>query len=130
MDFTFLNSENVVIYALKYYSNPASHGMHEFHEDIDRIKYLKRLFKRYLAKGILKERLILNHLITLYNVFGPEPATRILFLRIESSLWPILKTFLVFLDYMPQRIEGIDGKQIISDNIALDQKLIERLRLI
>jgi hypothetical protein len=130
MDFSNITAENVLMYALKHYSNPACHGMHEFQEDVDRIKYLKRLFRRYLAKGVLKERLILNHLIVIYNVFGPEAGTRILFARLDEDLWPILKTFLVFLDFMPTRIEGIHSKAIISDHIGLDQKLIQRLRAI
>ena len=115
---------------MKHYDNPACHGVHEFTEDFDRIKYVKRLFKRYQLKGVLKERLILNHIIIVYNVFGVDAATRILFFRLEDDLWPILKTFLIFLDFMPERIMGIDGKDIISADIALDQKLIDKLRSI
>ena len=86
--------------------------------------------KRYNTKGILKDRLILNHLITLYNVFPIEPCTRILFFRLESSLWPILKTFLVFLDLMPLQVIGVRGDIIQTANIPLDNKLIIRLRAI
>lgn len=130
MEFTQLNNDNVLLYAMKHYDNPACHGIHEFTEDFDRIKYLKRLFKRYQQKSVLKERLILNHIIIVYNVFGVEAATRILFLRLEDDLWPILKTFLVFLNYMPERIHGIDGRDVISSDISLDQTLIEILRRI
>lgn len=130
MEFSQLTNDNILLYAMKHYDNPACHGVHEFTEDFDRIKYVKRLFKRYQLKGVLKERLILNHIIIVYNVFGVDAATRILFFRLEDDLWPILKTFLIFLDFMPERIMGIDGKDIISADIALDQKLIDKLRSI
>lgn len=130
MDFTQLTDDNIIMYAMKCYDNPACRGIGEFTEDFDRIKYVKRLFKRYQQKGVLKERLILNHIIIVYNVFGVEAATRILFFRLEPDLWYILKTFLVFLDYMPDRIRGIKGKDIFASNIGLDQKLIDKLRSI
>src|SRR4051812_15548796 len=116
MDFSNLDNDNILLYAMKHYDNPACHGMHEFNEDFDRIKYVKRLFKRYQTKEVLKERLILNHIIIVYNVFGIEPGTRILFFRLEEELWPILKTFLVFLNYMPDVVYGIEGKNIVSSN--------------
>lgn len=130
MDFSQLDNDNLLLYAMRYYDNPSSHGIHEFSEDFDRIKYVKRLFKRYQAKGVLKEQLILNHIMTVYNVFGVEPATRILFVRLEPDLWPILKTFLVFLSFMPERVYGINGQDVISDTIGMDQRLIDRLRKI
>jgi hypothetical protein len=128
MEFNQLTNDNILMYAMKHYENPHAQGVHEFTEDFDRIKYVKRLFKRYQLKGVLKERLILNHIIIVYNVFGVEAATRILFFRLESDLWPILKTFLIFLDFLPERIFGIDHKDIITADISLDSKLIERLR--
>lgn len=128
MEFNQLTNDNVLLYAMKHYDNPSSHGIKEFTEDFDRIKYLKRLFKRYQTKTVLKERLILNHLIVVFNVFGRDAAVRILFLRLEPELWPTLKTFLVSLNYMPERIYGVEGKDIISSDIALDLKLIEKLR--
>jgi hypothetical protein len=130
MDFSNLTNENFMLYAIKSYDNPACRGVHEFTEDIDRIKYIKRLFKRYQTKGVLKERLILNHIIILINVFGVEAGTRILFFRLEPDLWPILKTFLVFLSFMPERVLGIDGTDIISSDITLDTRLIAVLRSI
>lgn len=130
MEFTNLNNDNFILYAIKHYDNPACRGVHEFNEDLDRIKYIKRLFKRYQTKGVLKERLILNHIIVLYNVFGVEAGTRILFFRLEPDLWSILKTFLVFLSFMPEQVLGIDGTDIISSNIILDTKLITVLRSI
>ena len=128
MDFSNLTNDNIVLYAVKFYDNPACRGVHEFNEDLDRIKYIKRLFKRYMTKGVLKERLILNHIIVLYNVFGVESATRILFFRLEPDLWPVLKTFLVFLNFMPERIRGIEGKDIFSSDVALDNHLVTILR--
>jgi hypothetical protein len=128
MIFPQLTNENILLYAMKHYNNPAAQGIHEFAEDFDRIKYVKRLFKRYQLKTVLKERLILNHIIIVYNVFGPDAATRIFFFRLEPDLWPILKTFLVFLNFMPDRIYGIDGKDIVSSDITLDLQLIEKLR--
>lgn len=128
MTFSNLDNDNILMYAMKSYDNPHCSSVQEFTEDFDRIKYVKRLFKRYQAKGVLKERLILNHIITVYNVFGVEAATRILFFRLEADLWPILKTFLVFKDYMPEYIYGIEGQTIISSDIGLDQKLIVTLR--
>lgn len=128
MDFSNLTNDNIILYAIKHYDNPACRGVHEFNEDLDRIKYIKRLFKRYQTKGVLKERLILNHIIILYNVFGVEAATRILYFRLEEDLWPILKTFLVFLNFQPDRIIGINGTTIISSVITLDPMLIDVLR--
>jgi len=128
MDFSNLDNDNIIMYAMKHYDNPASHSVLEFNEDLDRIKYVKRLFKRYVTKTVLKERLILNHIITVYNVFGPDAATRILFFRLEEELWPTLKTCLIFLNFMPDRIQGIDGRDIISSDIALDTVLIAKLR--
>lgn len=136
MNFPQLTNENILMYAMKHYNNPAAQGIHEFAEDFDRIKYIKRLFKRYQLKTVLKERLILNHIIIIYNVFGVEAATRILFFRLESDLWPILKTFLVFLNYMPDRVFGVavdkdnNPKDIISSDITLDLPLVEKLRKI
>lgn len=130
MEFHNLTNDNIILYAAKVYDNPACRGVHEFNEDFDRIKYIKRLFKRYQVKGVLKERLILNHLIVIYNVFGVEPATRMLFLRLEEDLWGILKTFLIFLNYMPDYVYGVENKTIISSNIALDEDLIKKLRTI
>ena len=130
MDFTTLTNENIALYAIKHYDNPASKGIHEFTEDYDRVKYLKRLFKRYQTKGVLKERLILNHIIIVYNVFGVEAGTRILYFRLEKDLWSILKTFLIFLQNQPDIVYGIDGVDIRSSDIALDTALIERLRQI
>ena len=130
MEFLNLTNDNVLLYAMKHYDNPSCRGIHEFTEDFDRIKYVKRLFKRYQSKGVLKERLILNHITTIYNVFGIEAATRILFLRLEDDLWSVLKTFLIFLNNLSDTVHGINGKEIDAVKIPMDQKLVERLRKI
>jgi hypothetical protein len=124
-----LTEENYILYAMKNYDNPQCMGMREFQEDMARIVYLKRLFRRYKKSGVLRERLILNHIITLYNVFGMEAATRLLFFRIESDLHDILKTFLVFLEYLPSQQPKY---QLDADIIALriDNRVADRLRSI
>ena len=79
MNFFELNDENIIRFAMKNYDNPSCTGVDEFQEDFNRIKYIKRLFNRYQTSGTLRERLILNHIITIYNVFGMEASTRMLF---------------------------------------------------
>lgn len=101
--------------------------MSEFEGDIKRTKYLKRLFRRYKTTGYLKERLILNHIILLNNVFGAEPTSRILFYKIDERDYDILKTFLDFLRIMPDEVKGINGKTIYSSDIALDPKVAQIL---
>jgi len=124
-----LTEENYILYAMKNYDNPQCMGMREFQEDMARIVYLKRLFRRYKKSGVLRDRLILNHIITLYNVFGMEAATRLLFFRIEADLHDILKTFLVFLEYLPSQQPKY---QVDTDIIALgiDTRVADRLRRI
>jgi hypothetical protein len=125
--FDDLNDENFLIYAMKSYTSPHC-IMSEFEGDIKRTKYLKKLFRRYKISKDLKERLILNHLILLYNVFGVEPATRILFYRIDERDYDILKTFLIYLNYMPDKIVGINGKTIFSSEILIDMDVANILR--
>ena len=122
-----LNDDNFLIYAMKAYTSP-HYIMSEFESDIKRTKYLKKLFRRYKTSKILKERLILNHLILLYNVFSVEATTRILFYKIDERDYDILKTFLVYLNYMPTKIEGINGSDIISSNILINMDIAEILR--
>jgi hypothetical protein len=127
--FDDLNEDNFVLYAMKCYSTPNC-VMSEFESDIKRTKYLKRLFRRYKVTKSLKERLILNHIILLINVFGPEPTARILFYRIDVRDYDILKTFLLYLNILPKIIYGINGKNIITDDIPLDMHIAEALRKI
>lgn len=127
--FDDLNEDNFMIYAMKCYESPNC-VMSEFEGDIKRTKYLKRLFRRYKVTKTLKERLILNHIILLNNVFGPEVTSRILFYRIDERDYDILKTFLSYLGIMPEMIWGINGKNIRSADIPLDTNVAEILRTI
>lgn len=124
-----LNEGNVLLYAVKHYEKP-NYLTSEFDEDFKRIQYLQKLFHRYENKGELKDRLILNHLIVLYNVFGAEAACRMLFLKITKKHWTSLKTFLIYLNIMPDIVLAIDGSDILSSNIQLDEKIIHALRKI
>jgi len=127
--FDDLNEDNFMMYAMKCYESPNC-VMSEFEGDIKRTKYLKRLFRRYKVTKTLKERLILNHIILLNNVFGPEVTSRILFYRIDERDYDILKTFLLYLGIMPEMIWGINGKNIRSADIAVDMNIAEILRKI
>lgn len=122
-----LTDENFMIYAMKCYDSPNC-IMSEFEEDLKRIKYVKRLIKRYKTTGELKERLILNHIIILSNVFGTRNAVRMLFFRLDEQDYQILKTFLLFLGYMPDIIMGVKGKNINSHDVSVDLFVGKRLR--
>ena len=100
-DFKILTPETIDIFAKRHYDNRGA-GQEEFDDDMNRFKYLKRLFRKYDTSKDLKMRLIINHIIVLANVFGVDAATTLLFFKIEKSHWPILKAFLIFLRYMPE----------------------------
>tara|TARA_B100001559_G_scaffold251331_1_gene214920 strand:+ start:182 stop:550 length:369 start_codon:yes stop_codon:yes gene_type:complete len=102
VDFSTLTPENINMFAIKHYNNPSCVDEQEFLDDMKRFKYLKRLFRKYDTSKELKMRLIINHIIILANVFGVEAATTLLFFKIEKNHWSILKTFLIFLHYMPE----------------------------
>ncbi len=121
MRFDRLTKDNVLMFALKHYDNPQATSEKEFYDDMKRFKYLKRLFKKYSKSGILKERLIMNHIIVLANVFGPEAVKVLLFFKVDQIYWAQLKTFLIFLNYM----ENTELTQI-----SLDGGLLEALRKI
>ena len=124
-----LNNDNFMFYAMKAYESPKC-IMSEFEEDLKRIKYVKRLIKRYKATGEIKERLILNHIIILSNVFGITPTVRMLFFKLDKEEYEILKTFLLFLNFMPQMIKGLNGIDIKSSDISVDLFIGKRLRSI
>jgi len=113
--FEILNDKNIVIYQMRSYVNYNCHTLEEFTDDMKRFEYIKRLFYRYHNRGILKERLILNHLIVLYNVLDGEPCTRLLFFKIDGEYHYILKTFLLFIDRLPTRVD-VDGVNIKTIN--------------
>ena len=127
--FDDLNEDNFVMYAVKCYTSPSC-LMSEFEGDLKRTKYLKRLFRRYKATKVIKERLILNHIILLNNVFGLEATARILFFRIDEKDYDALKTFLLYLNLLPSEVKGIRGKTIVTDVIPVDMKIAEILRKI
>ena len=130
MIFDDLNEDNYLMYTMREYNNIQCTDIEEFYDDLKKIKYIKRLFNIYKNNGQLKERLILNHLIIFYNVFNVDAGTRILFYKIEKDFWPMLKTFLIFLDRMPDKIESIRGVTIRSSDIKLDDGIVTKLRSI
>lgn len=127
MSFDELSSENIMLFAVKSYDKPIC-IMSEFKEDMKRFNYLKRLFYRHRKVGEIKQQLIMNHLMVLYNVFGVEAATRLLFYKIAKEDYPALKTYLLFLSCMPERVKGIKGHDIISSEIPVDIKIANILR--
>ena len=127
MSFDDLNNDNVMLYAAKAYDRPNC-IMREFKEDMKRFNYLKRLFQRYRKLGELRERLIINHLVVLYNVFGVEVTTRLLFYKLNKEDYSALKTYLLFLNYMPIIIKGINGRDINSSDILIDDNITEVLK--
>mgnify|MGYP003652591321 CR=1 FL=1 len=119
--FDQLNDENLFLYAAKHYYKPNCIDAEEFYEDINRFKYLKRLINRYEETGILSERLILNHVIIIFNTFGIEPSLKMLEYKIEKRYWHVIKPFLIFLSY-------IRNDQYMG--IVMDPEVVNRLRKI
>ena len=101
MKFDELNEGNYQLFAIKFYDNPQALTYQDFEDDLKRIKYVKRLLKRYKNTGVLKTHLILNHLTVLFNVFG-EASVPLLFYNLEEDLWPAIKSFLMFLNRIPE----------------------------
>ena len=118
--FNNLTKDNIVLYAIKHYHNPSCEGINEFYDDMKRFKYIKRLFRKYKDSGVLKERLLLNHIIILNNLFGAEATSTLLFFKIEMDHWPALKSFMEFLNIMPEN----DLAHVKSDELVR-QKLLE-----
>lgn len=116
-----LNDNNFSLFAAKYYNNPNCTDILEFHDDLNRIKYVKRLLKGYSESGELKERLVLNHLITLYNVFEPQACTKMLVFKLPEHV-SVLKSFLSYLGVWQERITelGPDNEVINSKDIESD----------
>ena len=100
-DFKILTPETIDIFAKRHYDNPSDVNNEEFEDDMKRFKYLKRLFRKYESSKEFKARLIVNHIIILANVFGIDAATTLLFFKIDKQHWGMLKTILIFLNYMP-----------------------------
>ena len=95
-----INANNVVMYSIHHYNNPQCEGEKEFEDDLKRFKYIKRLLRKYHETGILKERLLLNHMIVLHNVFGSDAVATLLLYKIQEEYWPTLKSFLLFLNIL------------------------------
>ena len=123
MRFDELNESNYMLFAIKFYDNPQSVTKDDFESDLKRIRYVKRLLKRYKNTGELKVHLILNHLIILFNVFN-EAAVPLLFYNLEEDLWPAIKSFLVFLNRIPEYPKSH------MHGIPEDQTCIEELKSI
>jgi len=124
-----LTEANALIYAAKHYDNPHFFDTIEFYEDLSRFKYLKKLFSRYEDTGEINERLVLNHLIVIYNVFGVEAATKLLFLKMDNY-GSYLKPFLLLLNFLPEVISGVGGVNITTSDIIMDQTIVDKLRKI
>ena len=120
MLFTELNEENFLIFAIKNYENPQAVTREDFDKDLSRFRYIKRLLKRYKSGGELKVHLLINHFIILYNIFG-DATTPMLFYKIDKSLWSSIKTFIVFLDKLP------DYPKSYIHEIDLDQTCLDAL---
>jgi hypothetical protein len=124
-----LTDSNFLLWCAKVYDNPGMHSTKEFMEDIDRIKYVKKLITRYIESGELKERLILNHIITLHNCFGVHLA-KILFLKTEKY-FAYIKPFLVMLNALPKKIEKVGKYDLVyTDVYPLDEGIVKALRKI
>ena len=115
MGFDSLNEENFIMYAMKMYENPQCKTIDEFYEDLDRIKYVKRLLYKYINRGVLRERLIMNHIIILTNLFGALATSKMLFFKLDENMFSALKTFLLYLNYLPEEIEEVPIKIIETD---------------
>lgn len=122
-----LTDKNFMLYAAKWYDNPQCTDVSEFYDDLKRINYLKRLFNRYRESGEIKERLILNHLVVLYNVFGPK-ATDMLFLKLHGY-YGYLKPFILMMNLLPD-VVVLENERIETKTILMDQKIVELLRKI
>jgi hypothetical protein len=120
MRFDELNDDNYLLFAIKYYENPHAVTREDFEDDLKKIKYVKRLLRRYINNNVLKEHLILNHLTVLFNVFG-DAAVPLLFYNLEEDLWPAIKAFLLFLGRLPEY------PRTDMDSLGHDQNCLYRL---
>jgi hypothetical protein len=122
----FKSDAEFLQYAMHNYDNPQCSTVSEFEEDLKKFLYIKKLFTRYKKNDELKERLILNHLIVLFNLFG-EAALKMLFYKIEKEDWNLLATFLIYINKLP---ENVPGTMLVSSDFRLDEKIISELRKI
>lgn len=120
-----LTKDNFMLYAMGNYTNPDCMGMAEFNEDLSKIKYVKRLLKKYRRSGRIRPILLLNHLVIMGNVFGQHATARMLFHKLEGDIHPALKTVLMYLNYIDERMI-FDG--VAVGDVPLDMKLAEELK--
>ena len=126
MFFDILTNDNFMLFAMKNYTNPQCTNIDEFYEDLNRIKYIKRLLGKYNKKGVIKTRLILNHIIILNNIFGNESCSRIMFHKLEPEFYSAVKTFLKFLNYLPKSIPEVNLNEIpIEHKILIELEKIK-----
>jgi hypothetical protein len=117
--FDELNNANFEIYAANHYRNSSCLDVQDFYDDVAKFKYVVRLLRRYRDTGKIQERLLLNHIITIYNVFEIGAANRMIFHKVDTNLWPTLKTFLVYLHYLPENLHK---------NINIDLSIAKKLK--
>lgn len=125
--FENLTDDNILLYAVKCYDKPNC-IISEFDEDFKRVRYIKRLLKKYRETSELKERLVLNHIILFQNVFGIVPSTRILFAKVDERDYGTLKPFLIYTSAMPDIVRGVNGRDVLSSDIPMDWSIVEILR--
>ena len=123
-----IDESNVLLYAARFYDNPNCFDTDEFHEDLKRVSYIKRLFNKYSLTGDIKVQLAVNHLIVLYNVFG-DFASKILFVKLSDYL-DVLIPFLIVIGKCPERVEniGVEGETIITDTVVLEPNIVSILK--
>jgi hypothetical protein len=127
--FENLTLKNSLLFAMKCYDNPQCLDEEEFIEDYKRLKYVKRLCRRYLATGRISERLMLNHLVLLNNVFTAPASARLLFLKCsDPRMYRVLKAFMSYMGTLPDVVTGIDGEDIYTEGIPNDEKLTTKLQ--
>ena len=124
-----LTNENFLLFASRYYTNTHCTDVLEFYDDLKRIRYIKRLFKKFKETGELKERLIINHLVILYNSFEPRAMTRMLFLKLWDYM-DYLKPFLMLLNFWTTNVGEVNGKKVIDSEVSLNPEIVASLRKI
>lgn len=125
-----LSNDNFILYCASKYENGAYSSTEDFVNDLNRIKYIKKLITRFTEGGELKERLILNHIIILGNCFGPSALCKILYLKLEQQM-SYIKPFLVLINMLPEKIYNVgDKEEILTDVIPMNQEIVDKLRLL
>ena len=116
--FEKITTDNVLLFALKHYDNPQCEGEKEFYDDMKRFKYIKRLLKKYKVDGVVKERLLLNHIIILNNVFGPDACATLLLYKVQKEYWSALKSFLLYLNILKEEeLRDIDKDELVFETL-------------